>query len=193
MKSPPRSRSDSVDSSRIADRVIPDAADAGSAAVEALQRRIQDQFASLLGMTFKGASTERVVAEMVVEGRHCRSDDVMHGGAIMAFADTLGGAVSIMNLPADIQWTTVESKTNFTGAAHRGTRIGGECVPVHRGRRTLVLQTRVTAEDGRLLALVTQTHLVFGARASENEPMRHDTAASATSRPDRTEAGGTAS
>jgi len=82
-------------------------------------------------------------------------------GAIMAFADTLGAAGTIVNLPEGGGTTTIESKTNFVAPAPVGTRVTGECTPVHRGRRTMIWQTRVTTPEGRLVALVTQTQLVL--------------------------------
>jgi uncharacterized protein (TIGR00369 family) len=86
---------------------------------------------------------------------------VLHGGAIMAFADTLGAAGTILNLPEGAGTTTIDSKTNFIAAAPVGTRIIGEATPVHRGRRTQVWQTRITNDAGKLVALVIQTQLVL--------------------------------
>ena len=117
-------------------------------------------FAKLLGMTFTGAEPDRVTAELVVRGDLCTRPAVLHGGAIMAFADTLGAAGTILNLPEGAWTTTIESKTNFVGPAPLGSRVMGEATPVHRGRTTMVWQTRVTTEAGRLVALVTQTQLI---------------------------------
>jgi 1,4-dihydroxy-2-naphthoyl-CoA hydrolase len=89
---------------------------------------------------------------------------VLHGGAIMAFADNLGAAGTILNLPEGAWTTTIESKTNFIGSAPLGSRVIGEVTPIHRGRTTLVWQTRVTRAAVRLVALVTQTQLVQAAR-----------------------------
>jgi uncharacterized protein (TIGR00369 family) len=91
----------------------------------------------------------------------CTRPAVLHGGAIMAFADTLGAAGTILNLPEGAGTTTIESKTNFIAAAQAGSRVTGEATPLHRGRRTQVWQTRITTAEGRLLALVTQTQLVL--------------------------------
>jgi 1,4-dihydroxy-2-naphthoyl-CoA hydrolase len=85
----------------------------------------------------------------------------VHGGAIMAFADTLGAAATVLNLPDGMWTTTVESKTNFLSSAPAGSKVTGETTPVHRGRQTMVWQTRVLRDDGRLVALVTQTQLVI--------------------------------
>ena len=123
-------------------------------------------FAKLLGMTFTGAEPDRVTAELVVRDDLCTRPAVLHGGAIMAFADTLGAAGTILNLPEGAWTTTIESKTNFVGPAPLGSRVRGEATPVHRGRTTMVWQTRVTTEAGRLVALVTQTQLVQAARTT---------------------------
>ena len=121
-------------------------------------------FAELMGIEFVAAAPERVVAEMNVRPELCTHPAVLHGGAIMAFADTLGAAGTILNLPDGAGTTTIESKTNFIAAAPAGGRVSGEATPLHRGRRTQVWQTRITTAEGRLVALVTQTQLVLEAR-----------------------------
>jgi uncharacterized protein (TIGR00369 family) len=118
-------------------------------------------FAELMGVEFVEASPERVVAEMTVRDDLCTRPAVLHGGAVMAFADTLGAAGTILNLPEGAGTTTIESKTNFLAAAPLGTRLLGEATPVHRGRRTMVWQTRITTPEGKLVALVTQTQMVL--------------------------------
>ena len=118
-------------------------------------------FAQLLGIEFVSAVPERVVAEMSVREDLCTRPAVLHGGAIMAFADTLGAVGTILNLSDGAGTTTIESKTNFVAPAALGSRITGEATPVHRGRRTMIWQTRVTTAEGRLVALVTQTQLVL--------------------------------
>jgi 1,4-dihydroxy-2-naphthoyl-CoA hydrolase len=118
-------------------------------------------FAELLGIEFVSASPERVVAEMTVREELCTTPAVLHGGAIMAFADTLGAMGTIVNLPQGAGTTTVESKTNFVAPAPVGTRVIGETTPIHRGRRTMIWQTRISTSEGRLVALVTQTQLVL--------------------------------
>jgi 1,4-dihydroxy-2-naphthoyl-CoA hydrolase len=118
-------------------------------------------FADLMGIAFTAASREKVVAELAIRDDLCTRPAVLHGGAIMAFADTLGAAATVLNLPDGMWTTTVESKTNFLSPAPAGTKVTGETTPVHRGRQTMVWQTRVLREDGRLVALVTQTQLVF--------------------------------
>src|ERR1700757_2846145 len=112
-------------------------------------------FAELLGITFVSASPDKIVAEMTVRDDLCTRPAVLHGGAIMAFADTLGATGTIVNLPEGAGTTTIESKTNFVAPAPVGTRVVGEATPVHRGRRTMIWQTRVSTPEGRLGALVT--------------------------------------
>jgi uncharacterized protein (TIGR00369 family) len=118
-------------------------------------------FAELLGIEFVSASSDRIVAEMTVREDLCTNPAVLHGGAIMAFADTLGAMGTIVNLPQGAGTTTVESKTNFVAPAPVGARVIGETTPVHRGRRTMIWQTRISTSEGRLVALVTQTQLVL--------------------------------
>jgi uncharacterized protein (TIGR00369 family) len=118
-------------------------------------------FAALLGIRYVSASKDRVTAELPVRDELCTRPAVLHGGAIMAFADTLGAAATVLNLPEGAGTTTIESKTNFLAPAPAGGTVLGETVPVHRGRRTMVWQTRVTTGEGRLVALVTQTQMVL--------------------------------
>ncbi len=98
---------------------------------------------------------------MVVRPELCTRPDVMHGGAIMAFADTLGAAGTILNLPPEAGTATIKSKTNFIAPAPVGSTVMAETTPVHRGRRTMIWQTRVTTAEGKLVALVTQTQMVL--------------------------------
>ena len=122
-------------------------------------------FAQVLGVKFLSASPERITAEIVVREDLCTTPAVLHGGAIMAFADTLGACGTVLNLPQDAGTTTIESKTNFLAPAAVGTKVIGECIAIHRGKRTMVWQTRVTSEQGRLIAMVTQTQMVIEPRA----------------------------
>jgi len=135
--------------------------------MDALERLRQSPlpFAALLGIHFTGATPERVTAELVVRDELCTRPAVLHGGAIMAFADTLGAAATILNLTAGAGTTTIESKTNFLAPAPVGSKILGETTPIHRGRRTMVWQNRITTEQGRAVALVTQTQMVLEPRA----------------------------
>jgi uncharacterized protein (TIGR00369 family) len=118
-------------------------------------------FPGTLGIRILEVSPERVRASLFVEERLCTVPGVLHGGAIMAFADTLGAVATAQNLERGDGTTTIESKTNFLAAGRAGTTIEGDCTPLHRGRRTMVWQTRVTGPDGKLLALVTQTQAVL--------------------------------
>jgi 1,4-dihydroxy-2-naphthoyl-CoA hydrolase len=127
-------------------------------------RRTALPFAALMGIEYLSASKERVTAALTVRDELCTRPAVLHGGAIMAFADTLGAAATVLNLPEGAGTTTIESKTNFLASAPVGTRVIGETTPVHRGRRTMVWQTRIATEEGRLVALVTQTQMVLEKR-----------------------------
>jgi uncharacterized protein (TIGR00369 family) len=129
-----------------------------------LTERLQQELPPLprwLGLVVTVATAERVVAELTVREELCTSGDIMHGGAIMAFADTVGALGTIVNLREGQGTTTLESKTNFFAGSPVGTRLIAEAVPLHRGRRTQVWETRITNADGRLVAKVTQTQMVL--------------------------------
>ena len=119
-------------------------------------------FAELKGVKFIEADKDRVVAKMVVRPELCTLHHTIHGGAIMALADSVGAAATVINLPDDAKGTTtIESKTNFIGGAKEGSTLVATATPVHRGRRTQVWQTRLETEDGKLVAVVTQTQMVL--------------------------------
>ena len=118
-------------------------------------------FAQLMGIEIVSTSSEKVIGRLTVRDEICTRPAVLHGGAAMAFADTLGAIATVENLPDGHWTTTIESKTNFISAAPSGSVITGECTPVHRGKRTMVWQTRITLPDGKLVALVTQTQMVL--------------------------------
>lgn len=125
-------------------------------------RSIKMPFAELKGVTFVEAGKDRVVARMLVRPDLCTAGHTIHGGAVMALADSVGAAATVINLPDDAKGTTtIESKTNFIGAAKEGATVIATASPVHRGRRTQVWQTRVETEDGKLVAVVTQTQMVL--------------------------------
>jgi 1,4-dihydroxy-2-naphthoyl-CoA hydrolase len=126
----------------------------------ALQDRLPP-FAALLGIQVRDVSPERVTAEMTIRPELCTTPEVAHGGALMALADTLGAVATVVNLPDGAGTTTLESKTNFFAPAPAGSTVLGTCEALHRGRRTMVWQTRITNADGRLLVLVTQTQMVL--------------------------------
>jgi 1,4-dihydroxy-2-naphthoyl-CoA hydrolase len=123
----------------------------------------------LLGVRFLEATADGLRAELPVRDDLCTMPGVMHGGALMAFADTLGACATVMRLPAGAGTTTIESKTNFLAGAAAGTTITGEATVLHAGRRTVVCQTRVTNAAGRLLAVVTQTQAVLEPTAEPTE------------------------
>ena len=120
-------------------------------------------FADFLGIKITHISPERIEAELTVRKELTTVPDILHGGAIMALADNLGGAATVVNLPEGARTATIESKTNFFSAVPLGDTARAECTPLHRGRTTMVWQTRITRSDGRLCALVTQTQIVIPA------------------------------
>jgi 1,4-dihydroxy-2-naphthoyl-CoA hydrolase len=125
--------------------------------------RQQSPFVTLLGIRFTDAAPDRLLAELEVREELGTTPAIGHGGMLMAFADTLGATATVLNLRDGASTTTLESKTNFFAPALVGSTIHGECTPLHRGRRTMVWQTRITSAEGRLLALVTQTQMVLEA------------------------------
>ncbi len=135
-----------------------------------LSQHMKDLLPGLLGIRWLELAQERVRASFEVETRLCTLPGVLHGGAVMAFADTLGAVATVLNLPAGHTTTTIESKTNFLAAGRSGETIQGECTPLHRGRRTMVWQTRVTSGE-RVLALVTQTQAVLEPARAPKEVM----------------------
>ncbi|GAM97645.1 comA-related protein [alpha proteobacterium U9-1i] len=120
-------------------------------------------FSKLMGVEVSEASPERIVATIVVREDLCTGGSIMHGGAIMAFADALGAIGAFLSLPPGAtSTTTIESKTNFIGSAKVGVTVRGECTPVHRGKRTSVWQTKIDTAEGKPVALVLQTQMVLG-------------------------------
>ena len=126
----------------------------------ALSEHHRGTLAELLGIRFVEASPDRVVAELPVRDALTTVGGAVHGGALMALADTVGAAATFLNLPAGAGTTTLESKTNFLAAGRTGL-LRAEATPLHRGRRTMVWQTRVTDASGRLLSLTIQTQMVL--------------------------------
>ena len=124
----------------------------------------QPPFGRLLGMKIVEAQPDRVVTEMVVREELANRNGVLHGGAVMAIADNMGGTATFLNLPPGAATTTIESKTNFFAACAVGETIRTETTPLHRGRTTMVWQTRILRADGKLAALVTQTQLVLAGK-----------------------------
>lgn len=120
-------------------------------------------FSNLMGVEIVERTREKVTGRLLVREDLCTAGGILHGGAFMAFADALGAVGGVMNLPPGARTTTLESKTNFLGSAKAGSTVTGEATPLHIGRRSSVWQTRVTNEDGKLLALVIQTQMTIEA------------------------------
>jgi uncharacterized protein (TIGR00369 family) len=120
-------------------------------------------FNKFLGVKLIARSPQRTEAELTVREELCNRRGVLHGGAVMALGDTLGGMTASSSLPPGGRTATIESKTNFLAPLPQGETAHAVCTPLHRGRTTVVLETRITRADGKLAAIVTQTQLIFGA------------------------------
>lgn len=131
--------------------------------LETIQKLLEPLFPGLMGVRVVDATTERIVGELAVRPDLCTAGGILHGGAYMAFADTLGAVGTVMNMPQGKRTTTTDSSTKFIGAAKVGTTVVGECTALHRGKTTMVWQTAIRTADGKLCALVTQTQLVLDA------------------------------
>ena len=119
-------------------------------------------FANTLGIEITTAEKDQIIGTLTVDESICTTGKIMHGGAVMAFADTLGAVGAFLNLPEGAKaTTTIESKTNFLGPAPMGATITGECTPVHVGRRTSVWQTKIVTAEGKSVALITQSQMVL--------------------------------
>jgi uncharacterized protein (TIGR00369 family) len=127
---------------------------------ELFNERMKGTLSTLLGLRIVEAAPERVVAELTVRDDLRTVGGALHGGTLMALADTVGAAATVVNLPPGATTSTLESKTNFFAAGRSGV-VRAEATPLHRGKRTQVWQTRVTDESGRLLSLTTQTQMVL--------------------------------
>lgn len=128
------------------------------------QERLKGILPELLGIQLVEVTPDRVLATLKVRPELCTTGKILHGGTIMAFADTLGAIGTVVNMPQGYGTATIESKTNFVGGAAEGSTVTGETTPVHKGRSTQVWQTRVTGAEGKLVALVTQTQIVMPPR-----------------------------
>ena len=131
--------------------------------IESIQQVLAPLFPGLMGVRVVELAPKRVVAELVVRPDLCTTGGVLHGGASMAFADTLGAVGTVLNLPQGKRTTTTDSSTKFIGAARVDTTVVGECVALHLGRTTMVWQTAIRTTEGKLCAVVTQTQLVLDA------------------------------
>jgi len=124
----------------------------------------QPPYSRFLGIRITHVSADRLTAEMPITEHHANRNGVLHGGALMSLADNLGGTAATANLAAGQATTTLESKTNFFASIALGDTAFAECTPLHRGRTTMVWQTKVTRGDGKLAAVVTQTQMVLEKR-----------------------------
>ena len=129
--------------------------------LERYQARMRGLLPDLLGMRLISVERDLLVGELDVRRELCTAPGLMHGGAVMAFADTLGALATMANLDDESGTTTIESKTNFFRGGREGTMVRGETRPLHRGRRTQVWQTTITDAEGKLVAQVTQTQMVL--------------------------------
>jgi len=129
--------------------------------LDAVNTLLQPLFPGLMGVRVTEAAPDRVVAEMPVRADLCTAGGILHGGATMAFADTLGAVGTILNLASGKRTTTTDSSTKFIAGAPLGTTVTAECLALHRGRTTMVWQTSIRNADGKLCAVVTQTQLVL--------------------------------
>jgi len=128
-----------------------------------IQSVLEPLFPGLLGVRLSELALDRVVATLLVRAELCTTGGVLHGGAHMAFADTLGAVGTVLNLGAGKRTTTTDSSTKFMAAARLGSTVTGESIALHRGRTTMVWQTSIRSAEGRLCAVVTQTQLVLDA------------------------------
>ncbi|MBN9462978.1 MAG: PaaI family thioesterase [Burkholderiales bacterium] len=135
-----------------------------AATLAALQKQLTPLFPGLMGVELTELAPDRVAARMTVRPDLCTVGDTLHGGAIMAFADTLGAVGTVLNLSPGARTTTTDSATKFIAGAPVGSVVTGECTAFHRGRSTMVWQTLVRSESGKLCAVVTQTQLVLAGR-----------------------------
>ncbi|NNU41938.1 PaaI family thioesterase [Ramlibacter montanisoli] len=129
--------------------------------LDQLQQLLRPLFPGLMGVQLTEATPERVVATMLVRPELCTAGGILHGGAHMAFADTLGAVGTLLNLPQGKRTTTTDSSTKFIGGARVDTTVTGESVALHRGRTTMVWQTSIRNAEGKLCSVVTQTQLVL--------------------------------
>jgi 1,4-dihydroxy-2-naphthoyl-CoA hydrolase len=127
----------------------------------AIQKLLDPLFPGFMGVRLVELAPDRVVAEMVVRADLCTSGEILHGGAYMAFADTLGAVGTILNLATGKRTATTDSSTKFMAGARLNTTVKGECIVLHRGRTTMVWHTSITNAEGKLCAVVTQTQLVL--------------------------------
>jgi 1,4-dihydroxy-2-naphthoyl-CoA hydrolase len=126
-----------------------------------VQKMLDPQFPGLMGVRLVELAPDRVLAEMVVRADLCTGGGILHGGAYMAFADTLGAVGTVVNLGSGQRTTTTDSSTKFIAPAKLGSTVTGECLALHRGRTTQVWQTMIRNAEGKLCAVITQTQLIM--------------------------------
>ena len=129
--------------------------------IASIQQLLEPLFPGLMGVRVVELTPERVDGEMTVRPDLCTAGGILHGGASMAFADTLGAVGTVLNLPKGKRTTTTDSSTKFIGGAKEGSTVTGECAALHRGRTTMVWQTAIRSAEGKLCAVVTQTQLIL--------------------------------
>jgi 1,4-dihydroxy-2-naphthoyl-CoA hydrolase len=129
--------------------------------VDQLNALIKPMFPGLLGVEILAVTPDQIVGRMTVRPDMCTGGDILHGGAYMTFADTLGALATVVNMPANARTATIESKTNFLGGARVGSVVTGTATAFHKGKTTQVWQTQITGDDGKLLAVVSQTQMIM--------------------------------
>ena len=129
-----------------------------------MQKALEPLLPGLLGVRLTALALDRVTAELEVRADLCTAGGILHGGAHMAFADTLGAIGTVLNLPRGKRTSTTDSSTKFIAGAPAGSIVTGESVALHRGRSTMVWQTSIRNAEGKLLSIVTQTQIVLDAR-----------------------------
>ncbi len=132
----------------------------------AIQQVIAGHFPGLLGVELLEVGPERVIGRLPVRPEICTVGGILHGGAVMGFADTLGAIGTFLNQRPGSHTTTIESSTKFLASAPSGSVLTGESVVLHKGRTTMVWQTTIRREDGRLCAVVSQTQLMMEPKAA---------------------------
>lgn len=137
--------------------------------VARMQSMLDTMFPKVLGLKLTEVSPDRIRAELPVTPDICTTGNTLHGGAVMTMADFMGAAGTFLNLPPGASTTTIESKTNFIGSATVGQRVDATCEPVHKGKSTQVWRTTLNREDGRTIAIVTQTQMVLAAAPSNQD------------------------
>ncbi|MSQ71663.1 MAG: PaaI family thioesterase [Betaproteobacteria bacterium] len=131
-----------------------------------IQQLLTPLFPGLMGVTLLEATPDRLVASLKVRSDLCTVGGILHGGALMAFADCLGGLATHLNLPETSRTVTIDSSTKFIGGSPMGSTVIGVCTPFHRGRTTMVWQTVIKTEAGKMCGVVTQTQIVLPAGGS---------------------------